>query len=401
MRHAGWRGIVSANVTHGPDLSRSVGGAESASSDFVHREIVVLAVLVAIAVVAFVVTRRFAASNEALRRRDAATWYVSGQQALERRDLDTAVTALRRATARNPDAVTYRLALAQALTVAQQDDAARQLLLGLREVQPEDSETNLRLARLEGRRGDTAAAGRYYEAAVLGLWKGEQRLARRQVRTEFIQFLLSHGDRDRALSELLALEASLGEDEGSQFEVARMLLQAGDPTRALAHFERVLQASPGDQLALAGAGEASFERGDYARAQRYLHAVTPGTDRMKELRTLTDLVIAGDPLAPRLPAGERSRRLVDALSQYDRAAGWLSHTQSSASFERRSRPRPRGRADSEHHARRERQYHRRADRNRLRYRCTRRGSGRTGLRIAGSTRPRVAAHWPAPRGGSA
>ncbi len=306
---------MSANVTDGQHLSRSVGDAESASSDFVHREIVVLAVLVAIAVVAFIVTRRFAASNDALRRRDAAAWYASGQQALERRDLDTAVTALRRATARNPDAVTYRLALAHALTVAQQDDVARQLLLGLREVQPEDSETNLRLARLEGRRGDTAAAVRYYEAAVLGLWKGEQGLARRQVRTEFIQFLLSHGERDRALSELLALEASLGEDDASHFEVARMLLQAGDPTRALAHFERVLQANPGDQLALAGAGEASFERGDYGRAQRYLHAVTTGTDRTKELRTLTDLVIAGDPLAPRLPPAERSRRLVAALSQ--------------------------------------------------------------------------------------
>jgi tetratricopeptide (TPR) repeat protein len=191
----------------------------------VHREIVVLAVLIAIAVGAFLVTRRFAASNDALRRRDAAAWYASGQQALERRDLDTAVNALRRATARNPDAVTYRLALAEALTVAQQDDAARQLLLGLREVQPEDSQTNLRLARLEGRRGDTAAAGRYYEAAVLGLWKGEQRRARRQVRTEFIQFLLSHGERDRAVSELLALEVSLGEPVcGSPAALDRALL---------------------------------------------------------------------------------------------------------------------------------------------------------------------------------
>ena len=135
--------------------------------------------------------------------------------------MDAAVTALRRATARNPDAVTYRLALAQALTVAQQDDAARQLLLGLREVQPEDSETNLRLARLERRRGDTVAAGRYYEAAILGLWKREQRLAQRQVRTEFIQFLLSHGERDRALSELLVLEGSLGEDEASQLQARR------------------------------------------------------------------------------------------------------------------------------------------------------------------------------------
>ena len=37
-------------MTDGQHLSRSVSSAESASSDFVHREIVVLAVLIAIAV---------------------------------------------------------------------------------------------------------------------------------------------------------------------------------------------------------------------------------------------------------------------------------------------------------------------------------------------------------------
>ena len=288
-----------------------------------------------IAVAAFIVTRRFAAANEAMRVRDAETWYASGQQALERRDLDAAVTALRRATARNPEAVTYRLALAQALTVAEQDDAARQLLLGLREMQPEDSETNLRLARLERRRGDTGAASRYYEAAILGLWKGEQRLAQRQVRTEFIRFLLSHGERDRALSELLVLEGSLGEDDSSQLQAAELLLQAGDAARALAHFERALEANRGSQPALAGAAEAAFALGDYARAQRYLQTLTADTDRTKELRTVTDLVIAGDPLAPRLTPAERSRRLQSALSHtIDRVDGCRGRTPSGS----RSRP---------------------------------------------------------------
>ena len=84
--------------------------------------------------------------------------------------------------------------------------------------------------------------------------------------------------------------------------------------RALAHFQRVLQANPDDQAALAGAGEASFQLGDYTRAQQYLHAVTTDADRTLELHTLADLVIASDPLAPRLPRAERSRRLIAALS---------------------------------------------------------------------------------------
>jgi tetratricopeptide (TPR) repeat protein len=320
---------VSAKTADDRHVGPAVATAESASSDFVHREIVLLAILVAIAVAAFVVTRRFAAANEAMRVRDAETWYAAGQQALERRDVDAAVTALRRATARNPGAVTYRLALAQALTDAQQDDAARQLLLGLREAQPEDSETNLRLARLERRRADTVAASRYYEAAILGLWKAEQRPAQHQVRTEFIQFLLSHGERDRALSELLVVEGSLGENDAPHLQAAEMFLQAGDPARALTHFERALKANPGSQPALAGAGEAAFALGDYEGAHRYLQSLAADTDRTKELRTLTDLVIAGDPLAPRLTPAERSRRVQSALSRtIDRVDGCRARTPS-------------------------------------------------------------------------
>lgn len=100
-----------------------------------------------------------------------------GEQALQRGDLEAAVAALRRATGKDPNDAGYRLALARALMAAHQDEAARQLLLGLREQQPEDSETNLQLARLEVRRGDRTAVGRYYQTAIVGLWPADQRPA--------------------------------------------------------------------------------------------------------------------------------------------------------------------------------------------------------------------------------
>jgi Tfp pilus assembly protein PilF len=285
---------------------------------YVHREIVILAVLMAVTVATFVVTRRFASSNETLRLQDGRAWYTQGQRALEGAHVETALVALRRAVAKDPNDVTYRLALAHALIAAHEDETARQLLLELRDQQPEDSETNLLLARIEARRGDRTAVGRYYQTAIVGLWPAEQRPAQRRVRTEFIEFLLDHGERDRALSELLVLEASLPDDGPSQRTAGRMLLAAGDARRAAAHFSQALRLDPNDQIARAGAAEASFELNDYAHARQYLDALEEDTDRSKELRTMTDLVLSNDPLAPRLPIGERRRRLAADLAQMTR-----------------------------------------------------------------------------------
>lgn len=304
---------------------------DQSSYRIVHREIVILGVLVGITVAAFLVTRSFAASNEALRLQDGRAWYALGERALQGGNPEAAVAALRRATAKDPENSTYRLALAHALVTGQQDEAARQLLLGLREQQPEDSETNLQLARLEARRGDRTAVGRYYQTAIVGLWKADQRPTQRQVRTEFIEFLLSHGERDRALAELLVLDASLPDDGPSQLAAGKMLLAAGDARRAGDHFARVLRLDPNDQAALAGAGEASFELNDYVRARRYVNALKVDTDRTRELRTLTDLVLSSDPLAPRLAMSERRRRLDAGLAQVIRR---LEACQVSSSTER-------------------------------------------------------------------
>ena len=300
---------------------------------FVHREVVILVVLIAVTVVTFFVTRRFAASNEALRRQDARAWFSRGERARQAGDLDTAVTALRRAATKDPNELKYRLALARALIAAHQDEAATQLLLELRDQQPEDSETNLELARLEERRGDEPAAGRYFQTAIVGLWKAEQRPAQRQARTEFIEFLLNHGERDRALSELLELETSLPDDEPSQVAAGRMLLASGDARRALVHFARALSHDANDQTALAGAAEAAFEMNDYVGSRRYLTALQDNTARTTELRTLTGLVLTHDPLAPRLPASERRNRLAADLAQ---VIGHLEACQARSSTNRRN-----------------------------------------------------------------
>ena len=103
-----------------------------------------------------------------------AAWYVAGEHHLASGRTESAIRALRRATAINRDNRTYRLALAGALAADRQDDAARQVLLGVRESTPEDPEVNVQLARLEARHDDLTGALRYYQNAVYGTWSADQ-----------------------------------------------------------------------------------------------------------------------------------------------------------------------------------------------------------------------------------
>jgi tetratricopeptide (TPR) repeat protein len=276
---------------------------------------VLLAVLVSVAIGAFLATRAIARSNDALRSRQAAAWYDAAQHATVAGNTESAVAALRRAVSKDRQNRRYRLVLADALMARRFDDEARRALLALRDAQPEDPEANLRLARLEARGSDADAARRYYQNALSGLWRAEQAEERRRVRTELIEFLLAHDEHGRALSELLLMAANLPEDAAVQARVGRMFLAAGNPRLALDHFERAERLDTDNADALAGAGEAAFQLEDYSRALRYLKRAAPDDTRVMELRDLAQLVLSDDPLAPRLRAGERQRRLMLAVRQ--------------------------------------------------------------------------------------
>jgi tetratricopeptide (TPR) repeat protein len=291
-------------------------------STFVHREIVVLVVLCAAVVVGLVLTRAVARANRTVRLRDASSWYNAGENHLANGRTEGAIQALRRAAAINRDNRAYRLALAGALAADRQDDAARQVLLGVRESTPEDPEVNVQLARLEARHGDLSGTVRYYQNAVYGAWSGDQGDARRQVRIELIRYLLVHEERGRALSELLVLSGNLPDDVGSQTEAGQLFLGAGEPRRGLDRFRQALRIDPKNGPALAGAGQAAFELGDYTSALRYLRAADPASGRVSELRVVADFVLTRDPLRPGLSLRQRQERAMVGLS---RAVEVLDH----------------------------------------------------------------------------
>lgn len=280
---------------------------------FIHRELILLAVLVGVTVAAFFLTREVAHGNGGLRRRQAAAWFAAAHDGSGA----PAITALRRAVARDPANPHYRLELADALTVSRQDAEARRVLLALRDEDPENAVTNTQLARLAARSADAEAARRYYEDALDGLWRPEQAEERSAVRVELIEFFLARRERERALSQLLVLAATLPEEANALAHVGALFLAAGDPARALVHYARAIGVDRHTAGALAGAGESAFELGDYRRALQYLTAA-PETARVAELRDLTRLIVSSDPLAPRLGTGERTRRLESALEQATR-----------------------------------------------------------------------------------
>lgn len=286
-------------------------------STFVHRELVLLAVLCVIAVVGFFLTRAAAHANHTQRMQDAARWYHTGESELAAGRHDAAIRALRRAVSINRDDVTYRLALAGALSSDEQDDAARQVLVGIREATPEDPEVNLQLARLEARNDDLTGAVRHYQNALYGVWTnaahGNSEEERRQLRVELIRYLLANQQHGRALSELFVLSGNLPDDVALQSETGQLFLEAGEPRRALEQFRRALRLDPKNVAALAGAGRAAFDAEDYPSALRYLRAAAPDrraqASPVSELRDVTEFVLSRDPLRPGLPFSERQARL--------------------------------------------------------------------------------------------
>jgi tetratricopeptide (TPR) repeat protein len=296
-------------------------------TSIVHRETAVLVVVGVVAVLVFVVTRQVAAFHHEWRRRDAAAWYRLGQQALSAGDAPAAVRMLRQATAIDVQNRLFRLTLARALEESGDLRTTRQVLLDLRSLTPEDPDINARLARVAARAGDPDEAQRFYQNALYGVWRADDLQSRQTLRLELVDYLIGQGRRDQALAELLALEGQTAADAGSQSRAADLFLAAGDPRRALSHYEAALARQRSDAHARSGAGLAAFRLGEFERASRYLETAVPDDPDVAEARALASLVVTRDPLAPRLSFTERARRLelavADARGRLHRCpSGW-------------------------------------------------------------------------------
>lgn len=291
--------------------------AERSWAAVVRHEFVQLAALIAIAVAGFFATRLVAAGNRTVAARDAEAWFQRGRTAMAAGRVDDAIAALRRAVSRKRGSREYALELARALALRGDAAGARQQLLGLRETAPEDPVVNVELARIAAEHGDTLEARRFYYNALYAPWAPEQAEERRRIRMELIRVLVDSGDQKRALSELVAASVDLPPDAPHQTQIAELFAGVGDQARALTHFQQALATAPDNAPALAGAGMAAFSLGDYALARRYFQRAPDTAGPIADRREVVDLVLTGDPLAPRLGAAERRRRVTAAIVRAD------------------------------------------------------------------------------------
>ncbi len=280
------------------------------------REIALLVVLCAIAVALFLMTRSLAAWTRGITAQTAATWYARGQQSVRDGNITEAITDYRRAVGADRSSVRYQLALARTLSDAGLGSEAEQLLVRLRDVNPDDVEINYRLARLASAKGLTADAVRYYNDALYGIDHGGAPVERYRIRTELVAFLLDRGDRDSAEAELGPLVRELPDEAGAHSEAARLADQAGDDSLALREFIRAAALDPKDPEAPAAAGQIAFQLGDFATTQEQLEAAQRrGSTDERVARTLAAARLAQrvDPLGPRVAMAERARRLQAGL----------------------------------------------------------------------------------------
>lgn len=295
-----------------------------ASFRAVHRDLILLLLLCTIAIATFVFTRFVAGMNERAEARVGDIWFQQGEQELADHRYEPAIESFRKARARDRDKREYVLALASALQFANHNDEARQALLHIREVAPENAEINLSLARLAAKRQDVTEALRYYHNALYGLWTGSRvDQQRRDVRIELVNFLLDHQQRSMALSELLVLDTELPEEVKAYDDAGDLFLRAGDSAHALKDFGRALHLGRSDFRALAGAGQAASDSQEYGLARRYLQraaTLEPHDTTVEHQLSLVNMTFSRDPLLPRISQEERVRR---ATEDYNHALSTL------------------------------------------------------------------------------
>lgn len=288
--------------------------ADKAVSKIVRLDALRLVLLSAIAILCFLGTRALARLDQSNDQKQAQVYYQRGTEALAEGQQKIAIQDLRDATIHDRNQPRYALALAQALFGAGQDDEALQLLLRIREDDPEEPQINLQLARLEARRGDTANAELYYHHALYGIWKGEAAdEQRRNIRLELIKFLAGDHQRDAAMSELLALQAEAPKDRDIQIEMGNSALQLDDANRAKTIFEQVLREDKSNESALTGLAKAQLRLGEFSSALRAVHEVASRTGNLSpdlsRLQTSLQWIDQNTPVKRGLKRPERFARL--------------------------------------------------------------------------------------------
>lgn len=248
-------------------------------------------------------------------------WFAKGESEFQSGNVPDALVDYRNALAYSPANSVFQLHLAQALSVAGPNYVAeaRSYLLNLLAESPGSGEINLYLARIS--KDSMPDALRYYNGAIYGYWENNPVVKRWDVRHELCEYLLSRGTIDQAQPEIIALGQDVPPgDLPRQKDAAALLLRVNLWSRAFDQYHAILASHKRDEDALAGAGVASFQLGQYARAIDYFGQLPRDrrdAPEISSLLTTTQDIQAESPFLEKLPDTERANRALKALALAD------------------------------------------------------------------------------------
>ena len=221
---------------------------------------------IALYAMTFFLFRSFEAHRDELAKR----WSERGRAALAAGHPEQAITSLRAALSYAPDEPNSQLLLAQALASAGHTEEATNYFLNLWEAKPGDGFINLQLARLARHRRETQQATDYYRASIYGGWQSNGLEARRAVRLELAEYLISLHDFLAARAELLISAGNTPDTAASDRLLGDRLARADDLPDALTLYNRAVADNPQSRLSLEDAGKTAFALGDNKAAELLL-----------------------------------------------------------------------------------------------------------------------------------
>lgn len=238
--------------------------------------------------------RGFTSREEQLAQR----WFERGERHLAHGAAVQAVGEFQTALTYAPNNDEFRLKLALALMEAGRLDEARAHLVGLWETRPGDANINLQLARVMARLGNSAEAVRYYHGAIYGVWDKAPLENRKSTRFELANYLLSIHQIPAAQSDLIALAAEAPTDPRDQIRLGDLLMEAGEPDRALNAY-LVARKTDGDEAAPnVGAARAAFALRRWTDTRKYAREalrIDPKLEEASRLDQQAEAILAADP----------------------------------------------------------------------------------------------------------
>jgi tetratricopeptide (TPR) repeat protein len=253
----------------------------------------------------------------------ATLWANRGLHEFQSAQFTLAASAFQTALTYSRGNYGYELSLAQALVALKRTEEARAYLISLWQRQPENGSVNLELARIYAEKGDITNALRYYHNAIYAVWASNPEAQQLSVRLELVNFLLDRKADNLAESELIAVGRNVPEEAGLQVQIGDLFMRVPDYDRALAMYRRALKLEHRNPDALARAGKAAFELGQYQLAEHYLTSalsLNPDDAQSAELLKMCRAIPSLDPY--NFYSDTKRDRLV--LSDFDTAGERLN-----------------------------------------------------------------------------